>query len=250
LRDFVFMKKRTISEINSKKPLKSKLTAISFCGYKSYKDGVRLRCIMCRCECGCYRKIIIKSFLTKARSCGCESPNYYTKHGLLKHPLYNVWRGIKKRCYNPTHCGYKRYGAIGVKMCNEWINDFNAFYNWSILNGWRKGLQIDKDIKANELGVPPDLYSPERCQFVTAMINSRNRHNSIFITYDNKTMGIREWAEYLSIPYGTIRTRYLKGWPPKDILSNKLFPTRTKKINNLQNKKQNEKDHVPYQPVA
>jgi DNA (cytosine-5)-methyltransferase 3A len=28
-------------------------------------------------------------------------------------------------------------------------------YNWCISNGWRKGLQIDKDIKAKEMGVEP-----------------------------------------------------------------------------------------------
>lgn len=72
------------------------------------------------------------------------------KHGLSKHPLHNVWHGIKCRCYGKSSKGYNNYGALGVIMCDEWKNNFKSFYDWAISNGWEKGLQIDKDIKAKK----------------------------------------------------------------------------------------------------
>lgn len=82
-------------------------------------------------------------------------------HGLNDHPLYRKWNGFKTRCYNKNNPKYHRYGGRGVIVCNEWVNNFKAFYDWAILNGWEEGLQIDKDIKAHKLGKEGLIYSPE-----------------------------------------------------------------------------------------
>lgn len=219
------MKKNTIEQLNKRKSLASKLTALSFSGYKIYENGARLQLIICKCVCGNNREISVKSFLAKARSCGCLNRGALSKHGMSngEHPLYNIWLGMKKRCNVPTNKYYKYYGGRGVKVCDEWQNDFLNFYKWAIKNGYKKGLQLDKDIKAKQSGIPPLLYSPDRCQFVTPQMNCRYRRNSIFITYDNKTMCIKEWSEYLHIPIGTIMDRYLKGWNVDKILSKNRF---------------------------
>ena len=73
-------------------------------------------------------------------SCGCRSGRY--KHGLSKHPLNCVWRAIKGRCGNKNNPDYRYYGNRGIKVCEEWINDFINFYNWAIINGYKKGLEI------------------------------------------------------------------------------------------------------------
>lgn len=41
--------------------------------------------------------------------------------------LYQVYCGIKTRCYNPNSRCYKNYGGKGITMCEEWLNDFHAF---------------------------------------------------------------------------------------------------------------------------
>ncbi len=89
-------------------------------------------------------------------------------HGLSRHPLYYVWQAMKMRCYNENYKDYKYYGAKGVKMCDEWFNDFEPFYKWAMNNGYKKGLQVDKDIKG--IG---KLYGPDSCVFVTPKINSQ-----------------------------------------------------------------------------
>lgn len=94
-----------------------------------------------------------------------------------RHPLYSTWLGIKSRCYNPNDSHYRWYGAKGVKICDEWLNDFQAFYDWAIANGWEKGLTIDR--KDNNKS-----YSPCNCQFITKSQNSLKRNYQLFFKED------------------------------------------------------------------
>jgi len=98
-------------------------------------------------------------------------------HGLSKrnavHPLYWVWRSMISRCHNPNDTIYRNYGAIGIKVCDEWRNDIKVFYNWAIGNGYKKGLELDKDKLASTK--PGKLYSPKYCSFITHAENNQNK---------------------------------------------------------------------------
>lgn len=43
-----------------------------------------------------------------------------------KHPLYELWSGMRARCYYPKHNSYKYYGAKGITIDPEW-DDFWTF---------------------------------------------------------------------------------------------------------------------------
>lgn len=45
-----------------------------------------------------------------------------TKHGLWKHPLYNIWKSMKNRCNNPNDKDYPNYGGRGIDMNPEWLD--------------------------------------------------------------------------------------------------------------------------------
>lgn len=124
-----------------------------------------------RCICDCGKEVIIKSGELKRgnyKSCGCNrTPR--TTHDFRQHPLYDVWKGMKARCYDKNHISYKNYGGRGVYVCEEWRKDFFSFYNWSLENGYEEGLTIDKDSKFGNL-----CYSPNNCKWVTQKENSRN----------------------------------------------------------------------------
>lgn len=120
-------------------------------------------------------------------SCGCESRKNAAKrkktHGLSKHPLYGIWRGIRNRCHNPNVSCFHRYGGRGITICKEWDNDFKVFYDFAINNGWKKGLNIDrKDNDGN--------YTPSNCRFVTSTINNRNTSSNVL--NPNKVRNIRK----------------------------------------------------------
>ena len=64
---------------------------------------------------------------------------------------------------------YKYYGGKNIKVCNDWIDDFVAFSNWALKNGYRDDLTIDR------INVDGD-YEPSNCRWVdmkTQCINKR-----------------------------------------------------------------------------
>ena|ERR1700740_2250206 len=165
-----------------------------------------------RCQCGVeFNCQLFKVKTGETKSCGCfqrkATGDANRIHGLKNHELYGVWSSMKARCYNTKTRQYKNYGGKDVAVCQEWINDFIAFYNWAILNGWKSGLQLDKDIKGTGL-----IYSPETCSFVTPKENSNKRASNRLITYDNKTKTISQWADYFGVSLKNLYQRLSRGW--------------------------------------
>lgn len=78
-----------------------------------------------------------------------------------------------RRCHVTTDPAYAHYGGKGVTVCDEWRNDRVAFIEWGIANGWKPGLQLDKDILCRELNITPTTYGPNTCKFVTRHENCR-----------------------------------------------------------------------------
>lgn len=96
-----------------------------------------------------------------------DQSKFNLKHGLRRHPLYEVWSGMKSRCNNRNKRSYADYGARGISVCEEWAKDFKPFYDWAINNGFDRSLQIDRiDGNGN--------YSPDNCRFVTPTVNANN----------------------------------------------------------------------------
>ena len=82
---------------------------------------------------------------------------YSIKHGKSRTRLYRIWLDIKQRCYNPKQKVYKWYGAKGIKMCDEWKNDYMTFEKWAIENGCENYLIINDSHLGNLLSVE-DIY--------------------------------------------------------------------------------------------
>lgn len=82
--------------------------------------------------------------------------------------LSSIWRGMKHRCYNIDPCKdqARYYRNKGIKICDEWLNDFESFKTWATSHGYKIGLCIDRiDSDKN--------YCPENCRWITREENSR-----------------------------------------------------------------------------
>ena len=171
----------------------------------------------CVCECGAF-SVVTSYHLTHGRtkSCGCLRSDAtilsHTTHGLTEHPLYKVWRAMKERCYLPTNKRFEHYGGRGIKVCDEWKDDFVAFFEWSIRNGYEEGLSIDRiNVDGN--------YEPNNCRWITMDEQSRNKTSNILLTYNGKTQCIAEWSREVGIKEATIRRRIKHGWSIEETLT-------------------------------
>lgn len=163
--------------------------------------------IECKCECGNTTLLFPYLFENKkVISCGClRHISHRTIHNLSKENLYHIWEGIRLRCNSPKREKYKIYGARGIKICDEWENDYLSFREWALNNGYAPNLSIDRiDNNGN--------YEPSNCRWVDRKTQQRNRRNCIYITYNNKTQCLVEWCEELNLNYKTINNRILNGW--------------------------------------
>jgi len=184
--------------------------------------GAKRRAVF-KCDCGnAFPAMIDKVKRLETQSCGClhkiaVAKSNSTHKMANKHPLYDVWKGMKGRCYNENTTQYKDYGGRGVTVCDEWKHDFLAFYKWSVDNGYKKGLQIDKDTKSNSL-----IYSPSTCAYVLPKENSNRRRTSKYITYDGKTLTISEWATFFNISLKNLYQRLSRGWSFEKCIENAI----------------------------
>ncbi|RKZ94767.1 MAG: hypothetical protein DRQ46_09415 [Gammaproteobacteria bacterium] len=130
----------------------------------------------CRCSCG---NIVTVNSNTLRRgntqSCGCLNKEALTKHGLSQHPLYKVWQKMIDRCENQKAKDYSGYGGRGITVCERW-HSIIVFHAWCTANGWKPGLQIDREENDGN-------YTPENCRFVTRTVNVNNRR----VLRNNKT---------------------------------------------------------------
>ncbi len=126
----------------------------------------------CLCDCGCLKDYKMTAVVSgNTSSCGCVRYENNILDRLGGKAIFSTWDNIKGRCFRPRNDAYKWYGAKGITMCEEWKDSFDAFYTWSISNGWSEGLVLDKDELSSALDISPAIYSPETCQWVTRAYN-------------------------------------------------------------------------------
>lgn len=121
---------------------------------------------LCRCSCGVEKPVLCSGLVDNGtKSCGCLNLENIKKKGrclkysnsdLIKHPLYNCYKGMKTRCYNKKT---KEYFGGNIIICKEWLGNFEEFYNWAI-DKWSDKLVLSrKDMTGN--------FSPDNCLFIS-----------------------------------------------------------------------------------
>lgn len=141
-----------------------------------------------------------------------------TKHGLSKTKIYKTWQNMKSRCNNPKASKYYLYGGKGIKICEEWTENFISFYNWAMENGYKEGLTIDR-IDANK------NYCPENCRWATYKeqnshldTKSKDFFSEVLIEYNGEKLNLTDWANKIGINPKTLHARYERGWSIKRML--------------------------------
>ena len=176
------------------------------------------RRILCKCDCGNRKEYPMDRVIhRRTQSCGCIRKEMFLIHrnnnGTSVYPkeatdskLYKIWNSIKCRCYTISSGAYFKYGAKGIRMCDEWKNDFMAFYNWALANGYSDELTIDRiDYRGN--------YEPSNCRWADIRTQANNKSNVRKYEYNDELHTMTEWSEIMNINYGALWERLnVLGW--------------------------------------
>lgn len=131
-------------------------------------NGKRGRFWICRCECGKEALVRVDHLLSGAtRSCGCLRQERNSTHGKSKTPEYRAWLNMKKRCYYQKDGMYHRYGGRGIRVCDRWLNSFDAFYE-------DMGPKPSEHHSIDRID-PKKNYTPENCRWASRTTQSRNQ---------------------------------------------------------------------------
>jgi hypothetical protein len=155
--------------------------------------GKQGRHYMIECLCDCGKTTIIRKNRLKEQTkigCGCLRGKA-TRHCESNTKLYRVWDSMVRRCHSATHKAYGRYGARGIRVCDDW-RDYVNFRNWAKTSGYMEGLTIERI--NNNLG-----YNSNNCCWATRKQQQNNRSACVYVTYRGETKTITEWAEALDV---------------------------------------------------
>lgn len=156
--------------------------------------GVNLwRCI---CDCGNSHIAPVNKLKDGAiKSCGCLRDEVTraasTKHGDYGSPTYSSWDSMIQRCTNKKQTSYKRYGGVGITVCDRWLKYENFLAD---MGARPAGMSLDR---IDPLG----NYEVENCRWASPELQARNRVK--------RTTALEEAA--------LIRDMYSKGVRPKEL---------------------------------
>ena len=187
-----------------------RLTIIRKCDYIT-KSGKKTPGYLCKCVCG-NKKVVSKNNYDagKTRSCGClirdfnsKRGQYYNnsacnvaeRFGVAEKVIRNLkakFKSMKGRCYDPRNRNYQNYGGRGIVICDEWLNDKDAFIKWALEHGYEKGKSIDRiDNNGN--------YEPTNCRWATSAEQARNTRRNVYIKYNDEIYTITDLAQRIGI---------------------------------------------------
>lgn len=175
---------------------------------------------MCMCDCGVKKIVGTDPLVTgKSKSCGCLNremvSNVNRTHGESKTRLYEIWKSMRSRCSKPHNTGYSYYGGRGIRVCEEWDNDFLPFKRWAVESGYNDSLTIER--------IDPDgNYEPGNCTWATRKQQSINRRSTHYIEVNGERRFIKEWAAIIGVCPAAIHQAIRKGVRAEDYIQQRL----------------------------
>jgi hypothetical protein len=155
---------------------------------------------LCKCDCG-NEVVVVGNKLRSGhtQSCTCSQKDKASEanktHGRSKDPIYRVWRGMKERCNDPKHISYPAYGALGIKVCERWINSFENFI--TDMGERPEGVKGGR-FTIERFDVNGD-YGPNNCFWATYVEQGQNIKKNVWVEHDGKRMILADWARHFKI---------------------------------------------------
>lgn len=141
----------------------------------------------------------------------------------LKEPLLKHYKSMLARTIWSKDEGHiKTYQSRNISVCDEWKYDYTKFRDWSIQNGYKEGLTIDRI--DNEKG-----YCPENCRWATVKEQANNRRNTKKYEIDGELLTVPQIAEKYNISKHLLYNRLRAGWGIEKAINQPIDTTKRKK---------------------
>ncbi len=142
--------------------------------------------------------------------------------GNRKHFLWEKWRSMRRRCFDPKNKDFGNYGGRGITVCQRWL-DFGNFVA-DLLPTWTAGMtlgRIDND----------GPYSPENCRWEGLDQQNNNRRDNVLIEFHGIIQTASEWQRSCGINKSTFWSRMRSGLPMEKVINPRTAPPKTIKFN-------------------
>lgn len=171
-------------------------------------QGIHIRWV-CQCSCGELATVLSSNLRKgKQKSCGCLKKETLTKHGFAtkatpRHPLYDVWKGMMRRCYVAKDEHYANYGGRGIRVDERW-HDISCFAaDVPARPSPRHSLdRIDNNRN----------YEPGNVRWATPKEQGNNRRTNVFFEIEAVRKTVTQWSEYAGVDVQVLKRRLAKGW--------------------------------------
>ena len=234
LTDYSF-KMKVVKDLGMKKPT------------ENYYKKVRMAIFECTNCVTHFEAVVSKKAETQLFCKQCNGTS--NKKPNRDHKLYKIWTDTraKLKCTDARSVSYL---SKNITMCEEWLNDFDPFYDWAITNGYQEGLTIDrKDNDGN--------YTPDNCRWVNHSVQVVNQrpikktnttgykgivkiHDTLWTTsikYEHKIYGLGSFATAIQAAKAYDSFVKIMNWPHSNnnlLQKNEIvFPTNKTTVNFL-----------------
>ena len=120
--------------------------------------------------------------------------------------VYSKWHDMIARCYNPKLKNYKYYGARGIKVCDEWLNNENGLYNFC---KWILSIGYDENKSGRYQSIDridnSKNYEPNNCRLATPSIQNGNMRTKTQTGYKGILLNTSGTIYYTSVKFNGVR---------------------------------------------
>jgi hypothetical protein len=173
---------------------------------------------MCECDCGVRKEVQGDNLVDgQSQSCGCLrsdvtsqrnlSHGHAKRNGLRRE--YRAWLNARNRCYLPSTTQYADYGGRGIRMCDEWRENYQSFFR--DMGPCPLGCSLDRiDVNGD--------YEPGNTRWATQAVQARNRRNNRNVNdCRGEDLTLTDCASRLGIPVQALHRLLAKGYEPPEI---------------------------------
>lgn len=170
------------------------------------KNANGKRCVLVKCNCGREFTLELKS-IRNHTSGNCKScSSKFKTHGLSLLPEYAIWRSMLQRCYDPFCEKYKRYGGVGVTVCDRWNpKEGGSFENFYEDLGPRPSRehQLDKELVL----IDNKVYCPDFVGWAHMNENQNRKSSSHFVELRGAMQTVATIARIYNVKYSKLHYR-------------------------------------------